>query len=255
MGIPTVIQEQNSYPGITTRILASKVDCVFVAYKESLRYLKNVKRYVHVGNPISDKIGTGDKEEAQKYFGLQKNKTTVLIFGGSQGSKRINAAVDTMIQTGTANKVQIIWQTGNSFFNLYKEKYKNSKNSDLHILPFIDRMDLAYCISDFAICRAGAMTISELAAAGLPAILIPYPYATAAHQLRNAKTIVQGGGALLVEENDNLEDSLKTAMMRLISSPEVRDNMSEKIAAFHRVNTTEIIMNEIKKILNKTNNP
>lgn len=254
MHIPTAIQEQNSYPGLTTRLLASKVDCVFIAYEESLKYLKNIKKYKLVGNPVKENIIIKNTTEARKYFGLKKDKTTILIFGGSQGARSINRAIDKIINNGGIKDVQIIWQTGKLDFEYYSNKYKNCKNVKLHIVPFIDRMDLAYTISDFAICRAGAMTISELAAAGLPAILIPYPYAAANHQYKNAQTIVQGGGALLVEDKTGMDDLLNTAINNLVDSSEQLEYMKKKILKFHYPDSTKNIAQTLLELLNGKSN-
>jgi UDP-N-acetylglucosamine--N-acetylmuramyl-(pentapeptide) pyrophosphoryl-undecaprenol N-acetylglucosamine transferase len=254
MKIPTAIQEQNSYPGITTRILASKVDRVFLAYAEALQYIKNIKKYVLVGNPIKDNIISENIDEARKYFDIDKGLTTILIFGGSQGARSINKAIDNIIAQGTLDNVQIVWQTGKLDFEFYKDKYKNDRNTRLHLLPFIDRMDYAYTIADFAICRSGAMTISELAAAGLPAILIPLPHAAANHQLKNAQTIAQGGGALVVEDNSGMEQLLQTAILELLQSQEQLNSMSEKMKSFHRNDTTQQIAHELEKLLVEKSN-
>ncbi len=249
MEIPTAIQEQNSYPGVTTRLLAPRVDCVFLAYKESLAHLKNLKNYRLVGNPVRANIKTKNLKEAERYFGLKQEVPTILVFGGSQGSRNINMAIDGMLSKKILRQVQIIWQTGEINFDDYKKKYKNFNDISLCILPFIDRMDYAYSISHLAITRAGAMTISELAAAGLPAVLIPYPHATANHQLKNAQTIVNGGGALLIEDNSNLTDSLSTAILTLLASPDQIEHMGTKIHAFHRNDTMAQISEELALLI------
>jgi UDP-N-acetylglucosamine--N-acetylmuramyl-(pentapeptide) pyrophosphoryl-undecaprenol N-acetylglucosamine transferase len=156
MKIPTAIQEQNSYPGITTRLLASHVDYVFLAYDEALKYLGKLKKYKIVGNPIKDNLKAKNTKEAQKYFGLQNGKITFLVFGGSQGARNINYAIDEILSSKILNNVQLIWQTGQPEFDKYKEKYKNYKDLNICIFPFIDRMDFAYSASSFAITRAGA---------------------------------------------------------------------------------------------------
>jgi UDP-N-acetylglucosamine--N-acetylmuramyl-(pentapeptide) pyrophosphoryl-undecaprenol N-acetylglucosamine transferase len=249
MAIPTAIQEQNSYPGATTRLLAPRVDCVFLAYKESLVHLKNLKKYRLVGNPVRANIKTKDRKEAQKYFGLNHELPTILIFGGSQGSHNINMAIDGILSKKKLRQVQIIWQTGEMNFDHYKNKYKNFTDMSLCILPFIDRMDYAYSVSHLAITRAGAMTISELAAAGLPAILIPYPYASANHQQKNAQTIVNGGGALLIEDNSNLTESLSSAILTLLASPDQIERMGKKIHEFHSTETMAQIAEELAELL------
>jgi UDP-N-acetylglucosamine--N-acetylmuramyl-(pentapeptide) pyrophosphoryl-undecaprenol N-acetylglucosamine transferase len=252
--IPTAIQEQNSYPGVTTRLLAPKVDFVFLAYEEALKYLDKLKRYRIVGNPIKVNLKVKKSKEAQKYFGLQSGKTTILIFGGSQGARNINKAIDEILATRKLNNIQIIWQTGQLDFETYKEKYKNYHDTNICILPFIDRMDFAYSASSFAITRAGAMTISELAAVGLPAILVPYPYAAADHQLKNAQTILNEGAALLVEDNQDLTKNLSEVLFSVLESPDQIAGMSEKMHHFHHDNTMVLIQEELAKLIENDKN-
>jgi UDP-N-acetylglucosamine--N-acetylmuramyl-(pentapeptide) pyrophosphoryl-undecaprenol N-acetylglucosamine transferase len=247
--IPTAIQEQNSYPGITTRLLAKKVDMIFIAYEEAQKYLNTDKPCMVVGNPVKMSITRADKNEARSFFGLKPGRKTVLIIGGSQGSLNINNAIDKLLQSGTMNNLQIIWQTGEHHFDLFATKYKNFKNNGLRIMPFIDRMDFAYSTSDFAICRAGAMTLTELSVAGLPAILVPYPHAAAQHQLKNAQMIAQLGGALIVEDKPGMENMLARAIHTLCDEPERLEKMSEKIRAFNQTDTLSRIASELQKLL------
>jgi len=249
LNIPTAIQEQNSYPGVTTRLLAPQVDCVFLAYEEALNYLGKLRKYRIVGNPIKENLQTENKKEALKYFGMQNGKITILVFGGSQGARNINHAIDDILSTRMLKNVQIIWQTGQLEFDIYKEKYKDFNDINICILPFIDRMDFAYSASSFAVTRAGAMTISELAAAGLPAILIPYPYAAADHQLKNAQTIVKEGAALLVEDNPDLTKNLSDVLFSVLASPGQITEMADKIHSFHRDNTMSLIEEELAKLI------
>lgn len=249
MKIPTAIQEQNSYPGITTRLLASKVDCVFLAYQEALLYLKKVKKYVLVGNPIKMTITTQNMEEALKYFNIKKGLATVLVFGGSQGAQSINQAIDQLIESGMLDQIQLIWQTGSLEFDFYKKKYIQQNNKNLRIMPFIDRMDYAYTVANFAICRAGAMTISELAAAGVPAILIPYPFAAENHQFKNAQAVARNEGALLIEDTDHLAEPLKTAVLSLLQKPERLTYMSEQIKHFHHPDTLQRMASELEDLI------
>jgi UDP-N-acetylglucosamine--N-acetylmuramyl-(pentapeptide) pyrophosphoryl-undecaprenol N-acetylglucosamine transferase len=249
MKIPTAIHEQNSYPGITTRILSGKVDRMFLAYEESLRYLKHIPQHIIVGNPVQIDFENISRDDARKSFHLDKNMTTILVFGGSQGARNINNAIDRLIRNNQLKDVQLIWQTGTANIDEINDKYKNYSNLNLCILPFIDQMDQAYVASDFAICRAGAMTISELAAAGLPAILIPLPSAAANHQFKNAKALAEKGAALIVEDNTNIDNSLLKAIEKLTQPDEIRSDMSEKIKIFYRQDTLEKISNELKTMI------
>jgi UDP-N-acetylglucosamine--N-acetylmuramyl-(pentapeptide) pyrophosphoryl-undecaprenol N-acetylglucosamine transferase len=249
LNIPTAIQEQNSYPGVTTRLLAPQVDCVFLAYEEAVNYLGKLKKYRIVGNPIKESLNREKSKEAHKHFGLKSGSLTILVFGGSQGARNINHAVDETLSTRLLKNVQIIWQTGEAEFDKYKEKYQNYDDINLCVLPFIDRMDLAYSASDFAVARAGAMTISELAATGLPAILVPYPHAAANHQLKNAQTIVNEGAALLVEDNQELAKNLSDVIFSIIEDPDQISAMAVKMHNFHHENTLNHIEEELAKLI------
>lgn len=249
MKIPSAIQEQNSYPGITTRWLSSRVDCVFLAYQEALHYLKKIKKFVLVGNPIRTEIITQNTEAAFKFFNLKKGTATLLIFGGSQGAQSINRAVDQLIETGILDQIQLIWQTGVQDFEYYKQKYLHRQNHNhLCIMPFIDRMDYAYTVTNLAVCRAGAMTISELAAAGVPAVLIPYPFAAENHQYKNAQAVVRAEGAVLIEDNANLAAALKTALLALLQSPQRLTFMAGQIKNFYHPDTLQRIAFELEDL-------
>ena len=249
MNIPTAIQEQNSYPGVTTRLLASRVNCVLLAYEEALAHLKNVKHYRLVGNPIRENRRSDNFHEAIQYFGLKKGMRTILIFGGSQGARNINQAIDHILQMNKLKDIQVIWQTGSGDFDKYRNKYQNYNTIKLSILSFIDRMDFAYTISSLAVTRAGAMTISELAAAGLPAILIPYPHAAANHQYKNAATIAARNGAIVLEDNPKLADPLFEAIVSLLSGAEKIEEMSKNIKSFHSENTMHDIAEELANLV------
>jgi UDP-N-acetylglucosamine--N-acetylmuramyl-(pentapeptide) pyrophosphoryl-undecaprenol N-acetylglucosamine transferase len=251
MKIPTAIQEQNSYPGITTRLLAARVDCVFLAYQEALHYLQRLKKYVLVGNPIKSTLVIRPNEDASKYFNLKKGIATVLVFGGSQGARSINRAIDRLISEGVFEQIQLIWQTGQPDFEFYKQKYILQNNKNLCIMPFIDRMDYAYAAANLVICRAGAMTISELAAAAVPAILVPYPFAAENHQFKNAQAVARSEGAILVEDKKNLAESLKTALISLLQAPERLSFMSGQIKNYHHPDTLQRIAIELEDLLNK----
>lgn len=250
MKIPTVIQEQNSFPGVTTRFLASKVNFVFVAYNEALQYLNGVSNSMVVGNPVKNNLGLVDKVIARQFFGIRKNIPTVLVFGGSQGSRNINKAISELVGKGVFSKIQLIWQTGENEFSKYKSKFEKSINKNIHLIPFIDKMEYAYAISDIAICRAGAMTIAELAAAGLPPILVPLSSAAANHQHKNAKSLSDQGAALLIKDDNQLALQLERSIKKLISNRDLRQKMAVKIKKFHSENATSQIAEQIKKILN-----
>ena len=185
MGIPTVLQEQNSYAGVTNKLLAEKAKVICVAY-EGLEKFFPKDKIVLTGNPVRSDILDiqSKKEEGIAYFNLDKNKKTIAILGGSLGAKTLNLAIENNAQLIDNQKdVQILWQCG----RLYEEDFKNGKAAQLknvHMRPFIDRMDLAYAAADVIIARAGALTISELCLAGTPSVLVPSPNVAEDHQTK-----------------------------------------------------------------------
>ena len=249
MNIPTAIQEQNSYPGVTTRLLAPLVDCVFLAYADAAKYLKKVKKMVVCGNPVKENIKVSDAQEARKNFGLKNRQPVLLVFGGSQGARNLNQAVAEILENNGLSDVQLIWQTGRMEFEHYKEKYKDYQTINLSMLPFIDRMDFAYTVSDLAITRAGAMTISELAAAALPAILVPFPQSAADHQSKNARTVEKAGGALLIEDKPGMTLKLLSAVRDLLSGPEKLKQMADSINRLHNGDSMAIISEELRSLI------
>lgn len=248
MNIPTAIQEQNSYPGITTKLLASRADVIFTAYKIAASYLKNYKKLIMSGNPVRTGIENADKISALKYFNLPKMKT-VLVFGGSQGSVHINNAVSAAIDADLFKNTALIWQVGERNFTEIQKKYEAGEHKNIRIFPFIDRMDYAYSISDLAICRAGAMTISELSATGVPAVLIPFPYAAENHQYKNAQAVVDSGGAKLIKDDKNLQENLRLVLVELLQDKDQLEIMSAAIRKLHNPRVLEIISKALEELL------
>lgn len=250
MGVPTVIQEQNSFPGVTTRLLANKADIIFLGYPEARTYLKQAKKLIDSGNPISFQKITVNAENIYKDFGLNKKLKTTLIFGGSQGASNINKAIQQMLELGALREnIQLLWQTGELSFEKYNNFIIQKQIKNVMVKPFINEMNKAYAIADFAICRAGAITISELMAAGLPAILVPLTSAAGNHQYKNAARLHQKQAALLVEDNENLSENLLKAIDRLLTEHDYRNKLAENIHSLYKQDTMEIIVNEIDELL------
>jgi UDP-N-acetylglucosamine--N-acetylmuramyl-(pentapeptide) pyrophosphoryl-undecaprenol N-acetylglucosamine transferase len=250
MGIPTVIQEQNSFPGVTTRLLAGKTDIVFLGDSEARTYLGNAKKLIDSGNPISLKKSTSTKNEIYKEFGLKSGLKTILVFGGSQGALNINRAIKQILVSNSIKKdTQILWQVGERNFAEYDDFIKESKKENVIIRAFIDEMDKAYAIADLVICRAGAITISELMATGSPAILVPLPSAAGNHQFKNACGLEQRKAAIMVEDDKNLSDNLTETVDRLISKKELRDQLAKNINDLFKQDTMEIIIDAIDELL------
>ncbi len=215
-GVPTLIQEQNSMPGVTTRLLAGKVDEVHLTFESSKRFLRRLDNVRVSGNPTRQDLENADRNDARSFFGFeeQPRRKTILVFGGSLGAHTINEAVRRNLRSIVDAGLNVIWQTGAEDF---LSAGSLASPGRIWIAPFIDRMDLAYAASDLVICRAGATTIAELTRLGKPAILIPYPHAAANHQVENARTLMQQGAALMVDDGDAGE-RLPAAVLSLLEA-------------------------------------
>uniref|UniRef100_UPI00404B4EE8 undecaprenyldiphospho-muramoylpentapeptide beta-N-acetylglucosaminyltransferase n=1 Tax=Flavobacterium sp. TaxID=239 RepID=UPI00404B4EE8 len=246
MKIPTVIQEQNSYPGITNKLLAKKANTICVAY-EGLDQFFPKDKIKFTGNPVrQDLLAIDDKRiKALTYFGLDSNKRTVLVLGGSLGARRINQLIAKEINFICDLNVQVIWQCGKLYFEEYKEC---NKNENVHVLAFIDKMDLAYAAADFIISRSGASSVSELCIVGKPTIFIPSPNVSEDHQTKNAMAIVAKKAAILLKEAD-LDEKFKNTFADLLSNDDKQEKLSKKIHKLALPNATREIVHEIEKLL------
>ncbi|MBN1406864.1 MAG: undecaprenyldiphospho-muramoylpentapeptide beta-N-acetylglucosaminyltransferase [Calditrichaceae bacterium] len=250
MGVPTVIQEQNSFPGVTTRLLAGKADIIFMGDPDARHYLSHAKKLVNSGNPISFKRTAANKQDIFKEFALNQELKTILIFGGSQGARNINRAIKALLERGALpDNTQLLWQTGELNFIEYNNFINENQIRNVVVRPFIDAMDKAYAIAEFAICRAGAITISELKAAGLPAILIPLTSAAGNHQYKNAAGLQQKQAVLMVEDNEMLSENLIKAINQLLTENDLRGQLAENIHGLYKPDTIDIIINEIEGLL------
>jgi UDP-N-acetylglucosamine--N-acetylmuramyl-(pentapeptide) pyrophosphoryl-undecaprenol N-acetylglucosamine transferase len=224
--VPTLIHEQNSSPGVTTRLLASRVDKVCVTYETSLRQLRNARSIEVTGNPTRDVIGTISRHEARRFFGLRENGQTLLVFGGSQGARSLNKALVSRLPELVRKGFQILWQTGREDAGEAKAAAAQCGNeSSVAVFDFIERMEYAYGASDLAVCRSGATTLSELSRAGVPSVLVPYPHAVADHQTENARVMVAAGASILLSDKD-VRDQLGDVVSRLLSDEERLRRMS-----------------------------
>lgn len=246
MRVPTVIQEQNSFPGITNKWLSKSASKICVAYDNLERFFP-ADKIVFTGNPVrQDLIGTEEKrEEAVKRFNLDPNKKTLLVLGGSLGARRVNQLIEKELAFIQAHDVQIIWQCG----KLYYEQYRHHGDKDgIQVLSFIDRMDLVYAAADFVVSRAGASSVSELCIVGKPVIFIPSPNVAEDHQTKNAEAIVNKDGAILLKEAQ-LDTQFQPVFADLVSNTEKQQRLSENIKRLAKVNATHDIVEEIVKLL------
>lgn len=245
--IPTLIQEQNSYPGITNKMLAKKAKIICTAY-DQLDQFFDVNKIVKTGNPVRKDIIhlPDDKTDAYAYFELEANKKTVSIVGGSLGSKTINESVIDIIADFVSEDVQLIWQTGEYYYQSIPENLKKLKG--IKIMPFIQRMDYLYQVSDIIVSRAGALAISELCIVAKACILIPSPNVAEDHQTKNAKVLSDAGAAILIADKD-AKEKLGYVIFDLIQNKHSCDEMSKNLKKLAIPDATKRIVNEIKKLL------
>lgn len=236
MGIPAVIQEQNSYAGATNRILARKVQKICVAYPDMGRYFP-ADKLVLTGNPVRGTLFAQkiSKEEAAAHFGLDPSRPIVLLFGGSLGALTLNTAMEEATQILRNNPaVQVIWQCGKT----HHDRFSTCQAAQLPqvvVRPFLDRMDMAYAAADVVVCRAGALTISELALAGKAAILVPSPHVAEDHQRKNAQALVDKHAAILVLDAD-AGKNLWPEILHLLADANVRSVLEQRIKSLGKPN-------------------
>jgi len=249
--IPTIIQEQNSYPGKTNKWLSKKATTICVAYDGLERFFPKDK-IVKTGNPVRSEIinYTPKLEEAYTFFGLEKNKKTLLIIGGSQGAGSINRAILAHIEDFKKMDGQVIWQTGDLFYSANEAQLTTLQSQKIKIVPFIKRMDFAYSVADYIVSRAGALAIAELAIVGAPTILIPLPTAAEDHQTANAKKLSEAGAALLLKDADTMQN-LYSTIINLMNNNEKSKEMALKIKNFAKPDAIHKIIKEILAIPNR----
>ena len=245
LAIPTVIQEQNSYPGITNKLLSKKANTICVAYENLERFFPKEKMIL-TGNPVrQDLIDIENKKaEAIHYFNLDANKKTLLVLGGSLGARRVNQLIEKELKNFANLDVQIIWQCG----KLYFEDYKKYNSNNVQVLAFIDRMDLVYAAADIVISRAGASSVSELCIVGKPVIFIPSPNVAEDHQTKNAQSIVDKKGAILLKESE-LDSQFSIVFEALLKDIGKQEQLSKNIKQLAFPNATKEIVDEIIKLI------
>jgi UDP-N-acetylglucosamine--N-acetylmuramyl-(pentapeptide) pyrophosphoryl-undecaprenol N-acetylglucosamine transferase len=249
LGIPSVIQEQNSFAGLANKQVAGKVSKVCVAYDGMEKYFPKDKIVV-TGNPVrKDILSVGVKrEKALSHFGFDANKRTLLVLGGSLGARSINESIIAGIEKLIDAEVQVIWQTGKGYYENYKAKLGKYDIRRIRVQDFVREMDLAYAAADVIISRSGALAVSEICIAGKPAILVPSPNVAEDHQTKNAKALVDKGAAVLVLDKDAGEKLLEEAFTLLFDQNRA-SKLTENITKLARPQATTAIVNEIEKLL------
>lgn len=243
MGVPLLLQEQNSFPGLTNKLLRNYAAKICVAYPNMDKYF-NADKLVVTGNPIRQDIITqsASKEEALKSFKLASNKKTILIIGGSLGARTINQALDAYMPNWNREDVQLLWQTGASYTGEQGSFSWGTKTE------FIKQMDLAYKAADIVISRAGALSISELAAVGKATVFVPLPSAAEDHQTKNAKQLVDADAAMLCLDR-NAESELVNMALTLLDNEAKCKQFEEKIKTFARPNAAKEIVDQLLSII------
>ena len=247
LNIPTLIQEQNSYAGLTNKWLSKKANKICVAYEKMNQFFDESK-LILTGNPVRKDIENLNSkvDEAKKYFNILKSEKVILVLGGSLGAKSINEGIIKSINILNDQPVKLIWQVGKRYFNKINDQLTQINIKNIHPLPFIKRMDLAYSVSDIVISRAGALSISELTLAGIPSILVPSPNVSDDHQTKNAMSLVSKSAAILVK--DDQTEKLLSIAIELLKNKEQLSQISKNAKNLGKPNATNDIVNEIFKL-------
>ena len=238
-----ILQEQNSYPGLTNRLFSNKANFTCTAFLEADKYLKS--KTILTGNPIRKGIELGNYSRALKFFNFQKNQKTIFLFGGSQGSSFLNKAMNKVISQLSNKNVQVIWQTGENEYH----KYKNQITDKVNIAPFIHNMADAYSIADLIISRSGALTLAEITVCKKPAILIPLPSSAADHQLKNAKVLEEKGAAIIIQEKEMKVNYFLETILKLLENKTELQKMKEASESLGNPNSTNEIVDNIMEEL------
>jgi len=251
---PTIIQEQNSYPGATTRLLSMFVTRVHLSFEESKKYFKNKKKLVVSGNPVRQFDLSMDKSKAREKLGLSPDRPTLLVTGGSQGAHAINEALlGCLDQLMAETSLQLIWSTGKGDVE-HVQKITKSFGARIFAAAFISNMEEAYAAADLAMARAGALSLAEITLCGLPSVLIPYPFAAANHQQTNAESLRQSGAAVVIRQDELTPELLLAALKELLSNPEKMAAMKKAAANAAFPKATDDLVRSIFKTA-KIENP
>ncbi|MDH5396509.1 MAG: undecaprenyldiphospho-muramoylpentapeptide beta-N-acetylglucosaminyltransferase [Cyclobacteriaceae bacterium] len=249
-GIPVLLQEQNSYPGLTNRKLARKAKKVCVAYEGMEKYF-DPEKIIFTGNPVRNDILDPEltKEKARQKYGLNGNKKTILVLGGSLGARTINESIMGALDKIAWGEVQVIWQTGKIYYEEMLNRLGDHKPDGLFVMQFINDMEVAYSAADLIISRAGALSISELCIVAKPVIFVPSPNVAADHQTKNAMALVEKNAAVLVKDEEAVE-GLVTRALKLLYDQSKSKMLSENIKALGKPQATKDIVDQLNLIIN-----
>lgn len=248
MKIPVLVQEQNSFPGITNKLVADKANRICVAYEGMEKHFPK-NRILLTGNPVRKEMVeiTGKRAEAMDFFGLNDQKKTLLVIGGSLGARSINTAMEEAIGSMLEKGLQVIWQTGKSFAEKTSGLKARYRGKDLFITEFIQRMDLAYAAANIVVSRAGAIAVSELCLVGKPCILVPFPFAAEDHQTKNAQALVNKHAAIHLPDKE-VKERLLQEVTGLMENETLQRQLSENIVTMAKPEAAKTIAAEVIKL-------
>lgn len=248
--IPSVIQEQNSFAGMTNKLLSRRVNRVCVAWEGMEKYFP-AEKIILTGNPVREDIFDLDDKKALAldHFGFTQHKKTILVLGGSLGARSVNRTIFNSLSKFLENDIQLIWQAGKIYISEYREKLRDHDMTHIRLFDFIKEMDMAYAASDLVIARAGALSVSELCAAGKACILVPSPNVAEDHQTRNAENLAGNSAAVMISDRDAPELLADTAL-KLIRDEGKLKELSVRIRKYSRHNAAEEIVRTITGLLN-----
>lgn len=245
MNIPCVIQEQNSYAGITNKLLSKKVDKICVAFDGMEKFFP-ASKIVLTGNPVRKHITSTqiNQAKARENFGLHPNKKTLLVLGGSLGAKKINELVKANLELFKELELQVLWQCG----QFYIETYKDLASEEICVKAFISDMQFAYAAADVIVSRAGALSVAELCLVGKPCVFIPSPNVAEDHQTKNAQAIVNHSAAMLIKESE-VDATFASRFIKLMQSNDTQNQFAENIKKLAKPNATEAIVDVVEKLI------
>ena len=242
-GSKIMLLEQNSYPGVTNRMLEKKADEIHITFEDSRQYFREKSKLILSGNPVRVNLKLVDRNEAIKKFGLNPEKKTLVVLGGSGGARSINRAVAANLDAIVKMGIQVVWQTGAA----YIEEFKNFKNENVFISAFIDDMSMAYSAGDLVLARSGASTIAEISMLGVPVIFVPSPNVAANHQYKNAESLKNENAAELIEDM-KVNDELLPKINQLINDENKIKLLKENIKKFAKPQAAQVIAESAIKL-------
>jgi len=251
MGIPCMVHESNAYPGLAVRQLQKYVDVIMTSFEETAERLDRKEKIVNVGNPLRVKYGAYDKASARKALGIDSDKFVILSFGGSLGAEALNKCMLSLMENFSSKTADVVHchACGSRYYDAFKSEAEAAEGNNIRLSEYIYDMPLYMSAADVVVCRAGAMTLSELSVMGKAAVLIPSPNVTDNHQYKNAKVIADGGGAFLVEEGDEMEKDVQNAIERLYGDKTLCKNMGAAMYSFARPEAGKTIYSEIIRLI------